>query len=108
MIYDDSLAMLSLRPGAQWTLHGSEIRWNGGVATNLEWNSEEPIPTEQEVAAEVVRLQTEFQTKEYQRDRAEEYPSIADQLDMLYHDKINNTNTWLDAIQAVKNKYPKS
>lgn len=44
----------------------------------------------------------------YQRDRASEYPSLADQLDMLYHDKINNTNTWLDAIQAVKNKYPKS
>ena len=40
--------------------------------------------------------------------RAMEYPPLADQLDMIYHDRINNTDTWMEAIQAVKNKYPKS
>jgi hypothetical protein len=44
---------------------------------------------------------------QYKTDRAEEYPSIQDQLDMQYWDKINSTNTWQDAINAVKTKYPK-
>ena len=43
----------------------------------------------------------------YISKRQQEYPAIADQLDMLYHDKINNTNTWQTAIEEVKNKYPK-
>jgi hypothetical protein len=45
--------------------------------------------------------------EQYKMDRAEEYPSIQDQLDMQYWDKVNGTNTWQDAINAVKNKYPK-
>jgi len=43
----------------------------------------------------------------HKHKRFAEYPSIHEQLDMLYHDKINNTNTWQTAIEAVKNKYPK-
>lgn len=43
----------------------------------------------------------------YRKYRAAEYPSLADQLDMQYKDKLNGTTTWEDAIQAVKDKYPK-
>lgn len=39
--------------------------------------------------------------------RRAEYPSIGDQLDMIYWDKINNTNNWVDTITEIKNKYPK-
>jgi hypothetical protein len=39
--------------------------------------------------------------------RANNYPSLADQLDMQYWDKINGTNKWQQAINAVKQKYPK-
>lgn len=35
------------------------------------------------------------------------YPGIADQLDILYHDRINGDASWIDAIQAVKEQYPK-
>jgi hypothetical protein len=42
-----------------------------------------------------------------QRKRDEEYPGIKDQLDMLYWDKINGTNNWVDSITKVKEKYPK-
>lgn len=45
---------------------------------------------------------------QYKQQRAVEYPPLAEQLDMLYHDRINSTDTWMEAIQAVKNKYPKS
>jgi hypothetical protein len=39
--------------------------------------------------------------------RQREYPSIGDQLDMLYWDKVNNTNNWKDLISSIKVKYPK-
>jgi len=40
----------------------------------------------------------------YKRKRAVEYPSIPDQLDLLYHGGLD---AWKTAIQAVKDKYPK-
>lgn len=43
----------------------------------------------------------------YAEKRAKEYPSIADQLDMLYWDKVNGTNKWKETIEAIKAKYPK-
>ena len=43
----------------------------------------------------------------YAQYRAAAYPSIADQLDMQYHDGVNGTTTWADAIAAVKTKYAK-
>lgn len=43
----------------------------------------------------------------YKQLRCNEYPSMVDQLDMQYWDKINGTTTWEDSIQAVKDKYPK-
>lgn len=49
----------------------------------------------------------EYNAKQYQRDRALAYPSIQEQLDMQYWDAINGTTTWQDAINAVKQQYPK-
>lgn len=43
----------------------------------------------------------------YAEKRMAEYPSIGDQLDMIYWDKVNNTNVWQETIAAIKAKYPK-
>ena len=43
----------------------------------------------------------------YKRARQEAYPSVDDQLDMLYWDKVNDTTTWKDAIAEVKADNPK-
>ena len=40
----------------------------------------------------------------YKYQRAQEYPSFADQFDLLYH---GGYDAWKAAIQAVKDKYPK-
>jgi len=37
------------------------------------------------VQAEISRLQAEYDSNQYQRDRAKDYAPIADQLDMLWH-----------------------
>ena len=54
--------------------------------------------------ADAIRLYV----KTYADLREEEYPSIGDQLDMIYKDMKNNTTTHADAVEAVKTKYPKS
>ena len=46
--------------------------------------------------------------KSYIEKRLAEYPSIPDQLDMIYWDKVNGTNIWVDKISEIKNKYPKN
>ena len=47
------------------------------------------------------------QSAKYAQYRAAAYPSIGDQLDMQYHDSVDSTTTWADAIAAVKTKYAK-
>ncbi len=58
-----------------------------------------------EINLELVNAWVDPNTYKYQR--AKEYPSIQEQLDMQYWDSINGTTTWQDAINAVKQKFPK-
>ena len=74
---------------------------------NIDWKDTAPIDMAT-IDAKVAELDTEYDNNQYQRDREVEYPSWQDQMDMQYWDKINNTSTWQDAVQAVKDKYPKS
>jgi hypothetical protein len=88
-------AIQLLRPNAQWVLRGDELEW---LDTNI------TSPTEEEIQAEIVRLQAEYESKEYQRQRAVAYPSIQDQLDTLYH---GGYDAWKATITAVKEEFPK-
>ena len=45
-----------------------------------------------------------YAAKEYQRKRAAEYPSVVDQLDLIYHSGID---AWKAKIKETKDKYPK-
>ena len=56
------------------------------------------------IQAEITRLQTDYDSKQYARDRAKAYPSLEDQLDDIFHNGITG---WKTSIQAVKDKYPK-
>jgi len=89
-------AIDSLRPNSQWVLRGEIIEW---------MDTEQTQPTDDEISAEIMRLQSEYDSKEYQRQRAAAYPSIADQLDLLYH---GGMDAWKAAITAVKTQYPKA
>ena len=61
-------------------------------------------PTEEELATELARLQAEYDAQAYARSRKAEYPSIADQLDDIYHNGIDG---WKATIKTTKDKYPK-
>ena len=59
------------------------------------------------IEVEVSRLKAEYNSKQYARDRALVYPTLTEQADMAYWDRLNGTTTLDDAITTVKNKYPK-
>ena len=50
--------------------------------------------------------QAELAKTQYQRDRAEAYPLIGDQLDMIFHAGLGG-DEFQAAIQAVKDAHPK-
>ena len=91
-------ALLSLRPNAQWVLNGDTLEW---------LDTEQTQPTEAEIQAEITRLEADYAAKQYQRDRAAAYPSLAEQMDMQYWDSINGTTVWADTIAAIKAAHPK-
>jgi hypothetical protein len=97
-VVDKSDAIVSLRPDAQWALRGDALEW---------LDTEQTQPTNAEIDAEVIRLQAEYNAKQYARDRSTAYPSMQEQLDMQYWDGVNGTTTWQDAIEAVKTGNPK-
>ena len=80
-----------------------QITWLDGNPTNI---------TNQQITDKQAALQTAYNARQYQRDRALPsyeggYPSIGDQLDMIYHDQVDGTTTFKDAIKAIKDAHSK-
>ena len=59
-----------------------------------------------DILAKQKELQTAYDNNKYQRDRAEVYPSIGEQLDLIYH-AGQGGDAFQAAIKAVKDKHPK-
>ena len=100
-------AILKINSNAKVVVRGSDIN-----TCTFEWhNGTTPIP-KADIEAKMVELQAEYDAKQYQRDRV--YPSIGDQLDMLWHSIDQNPALkseyfdFYEAIKAVKVKHPKS
>ena len=68
-------------------------------------------PTKEAIQAKLKELEDDYDAKEYQRDRAPNYPAIQEQLDLLYHDmtagKGDKTGEWYKAVNKVKTDNPK-
>ena len=60
-----------------------------------------------EIVCEKNRLQAEWDSKEYQRLRAKEYPPVTDYLDAIVKGDLAQQQAYIDACLAVKDKYPK-
>ena len=97
--------ILNINPNAEVSVTGNNINvieWHNGTA---------PIP-KADIEAKMVELQADYDAKQYQRDRV--YPSIGDQLDLLWHSIDQNPSLksqyfdFYEAIKAVKVKHPKS
>ena len=77
------------------------VEVNDNVFADMIKKSDGSFDYSDEFKQEHIKIET------YKDYRAKEYPSIQEQLDMQYWDKINGTNKWQQAINAVKQKYPK-
>ena len=77
----------------------------GSGAYIKEWNSASPQPTVAEIETAHAEWQAEYDSTEYQRLRAPEYPPIGDQLDALFHAGVFPAGM-AATLQAVKDKYP--
>ena len=103
---DITRAILAIKSDAQISVNAddiNQINWVDGNPTNI---------TNEQILAKQVELKADYDAKQYQRDRTKRpedggYPSIGDQMDMLWHDKKDGTTTWEDAVQAVKDANPK-
>ena len=73
----------------------NKITWHDGNPTNI---------TNEQILAKQTELKAAYNAKQYQRDRAKEYPSIVDQLDDIYH---NGVDGWKTTIKITKDKYSK-
>ena len=90
-------SILAINPKAQVSINSEDVK-------QITWhNGTKPI-SEKEILTKQKELIAEYNSKEYQRKRESEYPSIVDQLDDLYHNGIDG---WKKTIKAIKDKYPK-
>lgn len=103
-IFNIPTALMSIRPSAQWVLRGDDY-------SGLEWlDKEQSKPTEVEVTEEIDRLKAEYELVKYQDQRRPEYPPLTDLADALYWQAQGDESkmtSYLAAVQAVKDKYPK-
>ena len=96
-MYDICSAILSINSKASVSVQEEsydKITWHNGTA----------VISKADIVAKQAELKAAYDAKEYQRKRAKEYPSMADQLDDLYHNGIDG---WKTTIKATKDKYPK-
>ena len=96
-LIDKATAILSLRPAADFEMYGDVITWN---------DSEQTEPTSDEIEAELLRLENEFDSLDWSRARKAKY-DLLNQDEMRFDDVVNNTTTWVDAILAIKAAHPK-
>jgi hypothetical protein len=57
--------------------------------------------------AEELAAHAEAEANAWKGARINAYPSTGDQFDMQYHDSVDGTTTWADAIAKVKADNPK-
>ena len=65
---------------------------------------DDTVVSYEDIVQKVAELDYQEEVKEYQRQRAAEYPPHADQFDKIFHQGID---AWKADIQAIKDKYPK-
>ena len=101
-------AIKALAPNAEFSYDTD----GDGNWTITNWYSDDiDQPSNSDIEAKLTELQTDYNNKQYQRDRQIAYGSIGDQLDLLYKDlvagNLNETGEWAKFIKQVKDDNPK-
>ena len=97
-------AILKINPNAKVVVRGDDKDIN---SNQIIWHEGTTPISKADIENKMAELKTAYDNAEYQRDRASEYPSWQDQMDMQYKDLLNGTTTWKDAVAKVKSDNPK-
>jgi hypothetical protein len=90
----------AINPNAQVSVNAEDIN-------QITWlNGTTPIPVN-EILAKQQELITEYNSKKYQRDRANEYPDFKEYLDGIVKGDQSQIDKYIADCLAVKAKYPK-
>ena len=92
-------AILSLNSTAECDVYAEDIN-------TINWRNNTTPISEALITAEVTRLQAAYAALEYSRNRKSAY-DLLNQDEMRYDDVKNSTTTWVDAIDAIKQEFPK-
>tara|TARA_R110001632_G_scaffold7529_1_gene30006 strand:- start:5 stop:322 length:318 start_codon:yes stop_codon:yes gene_type:complete len=98
--------ILKINPSAKIVVRGNDIN-----TCEIQWLDGTTPISKADIEAKMVEVQADYDAKQYQRDRV--YPSIGDQLDMLWHTMDKNTELqhnfydFYQTIKKVKVAYPK-
>ncbi len=98
-------AIVALRPTSSFSLTADDY-------STMNWNDKDnAVPSEADINTKLAELTTAYNAKKYQNARAAEYPSVQEQLDLLYKDMLadkgDKTGTWFSAVKKVKDDNPK-
>ena len=91
-------ALVSLRPGAEWTLHGDELDW---------LDTEQTQPTEAEIEAEVERLTALEPIRIAEANRKAAYIAEADPLFFKWQAGEGTQEEWQAKREEIRQRYPK-
>ena len=91
-------AVLSINPSAQITVIDENF-------DNITWHEGTDEISKSDIEAKMAELKADYDSKQYQRDRAETYPSWQDQLDKIYHDGVTKWKS--EMIDPIKDAHPK-
>jgi hypothetical protein len=99
----------------QWNGSKGDIEYNDGTPNKAitaddfdeaAWVAKYKQAQLDEEAAIAAAEKKEADAMTYKDKRREEYDQL-EQFELMYDDKINDTTTWVDAVQAIKKSIPK-
>jgi len=95
--YNALLALIG--EGKVSSCSGRNAEYHDGVSVS-------DIPSDAEIDAKLVELETAYDAQDYARKRKAEYDQL-NQFEMQFDDKEDSTTTWVDKINEIKGRHPK-
>ena len=97
-------AIIAINPNANVSIEDNDV-------DQITWLNGTAVISKSDIETKLAELQSAFDAKEYQRDRAAAFKQIKEQLDLLYKDMLadkgDKTGEWFKHIKAVKDANPK-
>ena len=97
-------AIIAINPNANVLIEDNDV-------DQITWLNGTEVISKSDIETKLAELQSAFDAKEYQRDRAAAFKQIKEQLDLLYKDMLadkgDKTGEWFKHIKAVKDANPK-